>query len=318
MLRDKAIRSLALIGLVILLVAAFFAFFLDDESSVETVSLPSLSLGCDRVIWGEGALELHAKTSNISDPIFLWTIDGVLFSGGERIVRNFSLGEHTVLVNLSFNGQSQSLEDDMSVFVIDSVEGVSVRDFKVSNNRWGFQTIYHGRDAGVGGVMVSLNSRLPREVDSCGYFSTEPLFSGEYLWHAEYHGEVVASGSFDIAEVYELKIVKIDLGEVYTAGGTVDGRIVLMNTGSTRVEGFDIDTKIVNLRYAWMGDAAKREFSKSYRSDLKPGEIYEIPIHVTIPEKVGGVRPRGRYKITVDLLLSGERVDTRTTYTRVE
>jgi len=317
-LKARPFLSLAII--VVLIVLVFTAFAIsggDEEESLHNVPLPSVSLGCDRVIWEKGKLELHAKTSNINDPIFTWSLDGVAVDGRERIVQSFDLGRHIVLVNVSFNDQSQSLETDKSVIVIDSIEGVSIKDFKVSNNQWGFQTMYHGKKSGVAGVIVFVNSGLPHEVDSCGHLSTEPLSASEHPWYAEYQGKVVASDSFNLKELHEAKIVKIDLGSVYTAGGTVDGRIVLMNTGSTRIEGFDIDTKIVNLKYAWMGNTAKKEFSNSYRSNLAPGENYEIPIRITIPEKIGGVRPTGKYKITVNLLLNGKTVDTKIAHTKV-
>ena len=44
---------------------------------------------------------------------------------------------------------------------------------------------------------------------------------------------------------------------------------------------------------------------------------YEIPIQMTIPEKVSGIRPSGKYTITVNLLLQGKTVDTKIVTTQV-
>jgi len=67
-----------------------------------------------------------------------------------------------------------------------------------------------------------------------------------------------------------------------------------------------------------MGDKAKREFSDQYNADIKPGETYEIPIQMTIPEKVSGVRPSGKYTITVNILLGDKTVDTKIVNTQVK
>lgn len=73
----------------------------------------------------------------------------------------------------------------------------------------------------------------------------------------------------------------------------------------------------VNHKYEWMGDVARKEYSSQYRSEIKPGETYEIPIHITIPEKVSGIKPSGKYTITVNLILQGKITDTKAVDTEV-
>jgi len=69
-------------------------------------------------------------------------------------------------------------------------------------------------------------------------------------------------------------------------------RSFLLTQVQWRSQDSDKDT-CGNNDFAFMGDKAKREFSDQYNADIKPGETYEIPIQMTIPEKVSGVRPAG-------------------------
>jgi hypothetical protein len=91
-----------------------------------------------------------------------------------------------------------------------------------------------------------------------------------------------------------------------------------MNTGSVTITGFETKTIAVNNDYAWMGDKAKREYSNQYNANIKPGASYDIPIQMTIPEKVSGIRPSGKYTITVNLLLQRKTVDTKIVTTQVK
>jgi predicted RNA-binding protein with TRAM domain len=84
------------------------------------------------------------------------------------------------------------------------------------------------------------------------------------------------------------------------------------------ITGFGTETLAVNNDFAWMGDKAKREFSDQYNADIKPGETYEIPIQMTIPEKVSGIRPSGKYTITVNILLDGKTIGTKIVNTQVK
>lgn len=277
---------------------------------------PSVYIGCDRVLWKDTELELAATTRNIDKPLFEWTVDDTIAGSNQKLSQKFDMGEHQVILNVVFD--NRTLTAKQSIIVIDSVDGVSLQDSQASKNQWGFQTLYKGRSIGVKGVLVSVDSLPPSEVNTCGYLVTKALFSGEHTWRAEYQGVTIASGTFNLKEVSEMKITGIDVAPSYTAGDTVDGKIVLKNTGSAIVTGFDIKTLAVNNNYAWMGDIAKREYFNHYNSDIKPGETHEIPIRVTIPEKVGGIRPSGRYIITVDLVLRGQIMDTKVVNTQVK
>jgi hypothetical protein len=277
---------------------------------------PSVSIGCDRVLWKNTELELAASTRNINKPLFEWTVDGRLAGRSQKLSHKLDMGEHLAVLNVSFD--NMTLTANQSIIVVDSVDGISVRDSAASKNQWGFQTMYRGKMTGVKGVMVSIDSLPQAEVNPCGSLSTKPLFAGEHTWRAQLHGFTIGSGTFNLKEVSEIKIDRVDVAPSYTAGGTVNGKIVLKNTGSTTVTSFDIKTVAVNNNYAWMGDKAKREFSDKYTSDIKPGETYEIPVRVTIPEKVSGIRPSGRYTITVTLIMKGQAIDTKAVNTEVK
>lgn len=116
----------------------------------------------------------------------------------------------------------------------------------------------------------------------------------------------------------EVRITRLGIAKSYTAGSTVNAQIVVVNTGSTAVTGFEIKTLAVNNNYAFMGDKAKKEYIDRYNTDLKPGVSYDIPIGFTIPEKVSGIRPSGKYTITVSLVLNGKVVDKKVVNTEVK
>ncbi len=304
------------LALVVLIMAAVATGIFSHAQKPGEKPVPSISIGCDRVLWKGMELELAASTQNINKPLFNWTVDGKDGGGSQRLNKNFEMGEHQVVLNVAFDGKT--LTAKQTTLVIDSVDGVSLRDSEASKNQWGFQTIYTGKNYGVKGVTLSVDSSPQTEVNPCGYLSTKSLMAGDHTWKAVYQGKTIASGTFNIKEVSEIKITRIEVAPSYNAGDTVNGKIVLMNSGSSIVKGFDIKTLVVNNNYAWMGDAAKREFSDTYSSDLEPGEVYEVPITVTIPEKVSGIRPSGRYSITVTLLLNGQIIDTKVVNTEVK
>jgi len=87
------------------------------------------------------------------------------------------------------------------------------------------------------------------------------LMAGDYTWKAMYQGKNIGSGKFNIKEVNEVKITRMDIAKSYTAGSTVNAKIVVVNTGSTIVTGFEIRTLAVNNNYAFMGDKAKKEYN---------------------------------------------------------
>jgi hypothetical protein len=314
----KSKKHYIILILVILILTSISgaALLLHKDKIPQEKPAPSVSIGCDRVLWKNTELELAASTRNINKPLFEWTVDGKLAGKSQKLSQKFDMGEHRVVLNVSFD--NTTLTANQSIIVVDSVDGVSVRGSAASKNQWGFQAMYRGKAVGVKGVMVSVDSLPAAEVNPCGSLSTKSLFAGEHTWRAQFQGSIIGSGTFNLKEVSEIKIARIDVAPSYTAGSTVNGNIILKNTGSTTVTGFDIKTVAVNNNYAWMGDKAKKEFSDRYSADIKPGEIYEIPVRVTIPEKVSGIRPSGRYTITVTLIMKGQAIDTKAVNTEVK
>lgn len=282
----------------------------------DETALPSVSIGCDRVLWKDTELELTASTRKINKASFNWSVDGKIAGRSQSLKQEFDTGEHRIVLNLYFD--NKTLTANQTTIVIDSVEGLSLRESAASNNQWGFHTTYMGKDIGVKGVMISVDSSPPAEVNDCGSFSTKSLLAGDHFWKATYQGNNIISGTFKIKEVTEVKISRIDLAPTYTAGDTVISRIFIKNTGSSIVTGFDIKALVINTNFEWMGDKAKREYFGHYPSDLKPGDIYEVPITITIPEKVSGIRPAGRYSISISLLLNGQTTDTKIMSTEVK
>jgi len=311
-----AIAALAVLALLILGAFALSQGFLGGNHAREEPKLPSVSIGCDRVVWNGTELEIAATTQNINKPFFIWTVDGNDAGQDQKIIRKFDKGNHHIILNVTFD--NKTLAANQTTLVIDSTDGVSVRDSSASNNQWGFQTMYKGKKYGVKGVTVSVDSSEQSEVNACGYLSSKALMAGDYTWKAMYQGNTIGSGKFNIKEVNEVKITRLDIAESYTAGSTVNAKIVVVNTGSTTVTGFEIKTLAVNNNYAFMGDKAKKEYIDRYNTDLKPGVSYDIPIGFTIPEKVSGIRPSGKYTITVSLVLNGKVVDKKVVNTEVK
>ncbi len=306
-----------LIPLILALAAVGYWYLLPSEKPLQEKPLvSSVSIGCDRVIWKDTELELAASTQNIDKPLFEWTIDGRIESNSQKFNQRFDMGEHKVILKVSFD--NNTLTANQSITVIDSADGISLRNFAASKSQWGFQTTYKGKDAGVKGALISIDSSPTSEVNPCGYLSTKGLFAGEHSWKAEYRGFAIASGNFSLKELGEVKINKIESAPSYTAGDTVNGKIVVKNTGTVIVTGFDIKTQVINNNFAWMGDKAKREYFDQYNSNLKPGEVYEVPIRITIPEKVSGIRPSGKYTITITLTMKGQVMDTKVINTEVK
>lgn len=66
-----------------------------------------------------------------------------------------------------------------------------------------------------------------------------------------------------------------------------------------------------------MGDISKKEFASDFDYELKQGNSLEIPVRVTIPEKVSGVRPAGDYSITIQLFINNNVQETQTVKTVV-
>ncbi len=307
---------LAAFAILVLSAFALSHGFLGEEQTPEKPKPPSVSIGCDRVVWEGTELEITASTQNINNPQFNWTSDGKDAGSGPKLMNKFDVGEHRIMLKVTFD--NKTLTANQTTIVIDSTEGVSVRDSFASKNQWGFQTQYNNKNSGVKGVTVSVDSSAPSEVNACGHLSSKALMAGDHTWNAVFHGKNIGSGKFNIKEVSEVKITRLDLAKSYTAGSTVNAKIVIVNTGSSIVTGFDIRTLAVNNNYAFMGDKAKKEYIDQYKTELKPGVSYDIPIGFTIPEKVSGIRPSGKYTITISLVLNGQVVDKKIVNTEVK
>ena len=273
---------------------------------------PFVSIGCDRVVWNWDGLELLATVRNIEQPEYQWIIDGKNVTGAI----NFDMGEHLVILNVKSGDNTYQAKK--FVIVVDSINGISLHDSQASISQWGFQTLYNGRNMGVKGVLVSIDSNPMEEVNYCGQVTTKPLSAGQHSWRAEYQGKTLASGSFDIKEAIGAQISRIEVAPKYTAGDVVNGKIIVMNTGSTTLTRFGINTLVINHKYEWMGDVARMEYSRNYKPRIKPGDTYSIPIRVTIPAEINGIRPTGSYSITIDLVLDNRVVDRKVVYTEVE
>ena len=318
-IKIRKISIIVVLAAFAILVLSAFALsqgFLGEDKTPEKPKPPSVSIGCDRVAWEGTELEITSSTQNIKNPQFNWTLDGKYTFSGPKLMNKFDVGEHRIMLTVSFD--NKTLTANQTSIMIDSTQGVSVRDFSASNNQWGFQTQYNSKNSGVKGVTVSVDSSAPSDVNECGHLSSKALMAGDHTWNAVFQGKNIGSGKFNIKEVSEVKITKLDIAKSYTAGSTVNAKIVIVNTGSTIVTDFDIRTLAVNNNYAFMGDKAKKEYIDQYKTDLKPGVSYDIPIGFTIPEKVSGIRPSGKYTITVSLVLNGQVVDKKIVNTEVK
>jgi hypothetical protein len=305
-----------LAAIAIMLVFIFIPGILKKPEIIPEKPMPTVSIGCDQVLWKDTEGVLEATVKNIDEPSFEWKLGDTNIGTGQKLLNKFDIGEHSILLNVTFN--NQTISANKTIIVIDSVDGVTLLDYASSKNQWGFQTMFKGKKTGVEGVMVYVDSLPSSEVDACGAVSTKPLFSGNHIWKAQYRGVGIASGTFNIKEESELKIERIEIAPSYSAGSDVKAKIILINTGSVAITEFGTKTLAVNNNYAWMGDKARREYSDRYNANIKPGETYEIPIQMTIPEKVSGIRPSGQYTITVNILLNEKTVDTKIVNTEVK
>lgn len=307
-IREKKRKFLNL--LVILTIAFMFLFTISsgDLPPEKPVPIPSVSIGCDRILWDDTKLEIKPSISNIKNATFQWFIDDKFITKNQTLTQKLKLGNYKLSLNTSFD--NKSIEKNISVLVVNSIDGISIYDNQSSNNEWRFQTLYNGKEVNVQGLIIYVDSLPKKLVNWCGYV-TIPLSAGNHTWNAEYNGKIIALGNFSIKEIEEIKIDKIGIKSRYKLGDTISGSITLKNTGTTIVREFDIKTIIINTKYSWMGNTAKREFYDKYNGSLNPGEKYDIPINVKIPEQISGMSPTGQYSITVQLILRNNVTDNK-------
>jgi hypothetical protein len=283
---------------------------------------PSVSAGCDQVVWQGAEVELHASTKNIGNPVFLWRSGDEVLGNQTELIQVFELGEHTVKLEVSFsdtNGtENRTLSDSAQVIVIDRVEDISVDvSAGATPTERIFQTKYRGTNMLINGVCITVDSIEYDRISGCGRISVAGLSPGEHGWYATYHGELVANGSLSVAGITELKIKDVSIAPVYHVGDVVDAKLVVQNTGTDPVNKFAVNVLIVNHKYEWMGDIAEYEYSNEYTDELPPGQKRDIPVRARIPEKVGMVKPSGDYSITIDLLLNGQVIDSKMVNTEI-
>ena len=312
-----------MLGLIIIIGGiAIYLWFNDNSIEKLEPKLPSISIGCNRVIWEDTKLKVEASTQNIKNPKFQWLIDNKSAGNDQFLEHEFGLGKYKISLNVLFdknnnkNNKSGTLKDNISVLAINSTNGMLVKDSQASKNEWAFQTLYNKKKMGVDGVEIYIDSFPKIIVNNCGYISV-PLFAGDHTWKAQYRGNILASGNFTLKEVKEIKLSKIDIDKNYKVGDTVEGKIIVKNTGTVTMKGFDIKTVAVNNKYKWMGDIAKREYYDKYDVQLNPGDKYEIIIRVSIPKEVKGIAPTGKYSLTINLLSNDKVVDTKIVNTDV-
>jgi len=86
-------------------------------------------------------------------------IERFRFRDRPEAFKKFEVSENSVLLNVTFN--NQTISATKSIIVIDSVDGVNIREFAASKNQWGFQTMFKGKNTGVEGVKVYVDSLPP-------------------------------------------------------------------------------------------------------------------------------------------------------------
>jgi len=73
---------------------------------------------------------LEASIKNIDKPSFEWKLNGFNIGTGQKLSRKFEVGENSILLNVTFN--NQTISATKSIIVIDSVDGVNIREFAAS------------------------------------------------------------------------------------------------------------------------------------------------------------------------------------------
>ena len=283
---------------------------------------PSVSAGCNQVVWQGAEVELQASTKNIEHPVYVWHSGDEVLGTQKDLIHIFDVGEHTVKLEVSFwdnsSNENRTLSASTNVIVIDRVEHISVAvTAGATLTERIFQTTYRGNNILINGVRITVDGIEYDKMQGCGRISVTGLSPGEHWWNATYRGEMVASGSFSVAGITELKIKGVTIAPVYHVGEMVDAKLVVQNTGTNPINKFMVKVLIVNHKYEWLGDIAKYEYSSEYTDEIRPGQQMDLPVQARIPEKVGMVKPTGDYSITIDLVLNGQAIDRKTVNTEI-
>ncbi|VVB97705.1 Uncharacterised protein [uncultured archaeon] len=276
---------------------------------------PSVSIGCSRVVWKDMGVHLAASTS-FRTAKFEWSITNKTVGTERNLVYTFAPSDNTIVVK-AVSG-NDSLQDEARIIVVNSTEGILAEAVtgSMSNERV-FMTKFNDATYYIDGVSVTLDGKEMGTIPECRKMTVSGLAAGAHTWKAAFHGKDIGSGSFNLETVTRIKITRIDIAGSYRAGDTVNARIYLLNTGTVPVKQFSIKTLAVNHKFEWMGDISKKEFTSDFDYELKQGNSVEIPVSVTIPEKVSGIRPAGDYSITIQLIVNNNVQETQTVKTVV-
>ncbi len=276
---------------------------------------PSVSIGCSRVVWKDTEVHLSA-TTNLRTAKLEWSIDNKTVGTQRNLAYTFTPGKNTIVVKAV--SDNNSLQDESLIIVVNTTDGILAEAVtgSMSNERV-FMTKFNDATYFVDGVSVVLDGKDMGTIPECRKMTVSGLGAGVHNWKATFHGKDIGSGSFNLETVTRVKITRIDIAGSYRAGDTVNARIYLLNTGTVPVKQFSIKTLAVNHKFEWMGDISKKEFKSDFDYELKQGDSVEIPVQVTIPEKVSGVRPAGDYSITIQLIVNNNVMETQTMKTVV-
>jgi hypothetical protein len=281
---------------------------------------PQISAGCSQVVWEGNEVELHASTRNIENPTFVWfsSSEKEVLSTQRALTHVFDLGEHIILLNVTSGDDEKTLGARTKVIVIDRVENISVGvTAGALHNERIFQTNYLGSNILIKGVRINVDGSEYDKMHGCGRISVTGLSAGTHRWTATYRGDIVSNGTLNLAEITEFRIKEVSIAPKYHVGDMVDAKLVVQNSGTAPIDKFVVKVRIVNPKYEWMGDIAKPEYRTEYNYALSPGQQKDIPVRAKIPERVGVVKPTGKYSITIDLLIDDEVTDSKTVKTEV-
>ncbi len=286
-----------------------------EKIPAKYVFKPGVSIGCNRVVWKDAVVHL-AATTNLRPARFQWLFKNKTIGTERELVYTFIAGEHNIL--LKATSGNDSVQDEISIIAVDSTEGISAYAVagSMSNERV-FITKFKDAMYYVDGVSIILDNKDMGTIPECRKLIVSGLYAGSHTWKATYRGNDIGSGSFKLEPETRIKITRVNIAGNYRAGDTVEGRISLLNRGTVPVKAFSIRTLVVNHKFEWMGDVAKKDFTNSFDYELVPGAPVEIPVSVQIPEKISGIRPAGDYTITIQLIVNNNVMETQSVNTVV-
>ncbi|MDF1556750.1 MAG: hypothetical protein P1P80_01005 [ANME-2 cluster archaeon] len=316
-LHDIIYVTAIVLAAIVVLLSPYYLFPFEDPNDIAASNTLVLDIGCSRVVWVDETTSLSAAVSNMAGAVtYQWWIDGKHWGEGNTLTTTFSKGLHTI--HAEANNGEQTLQKNITIRSVGSVEGISVDPIpSESYGMWRFQAYLDGDPTNIPGIQVSFNNQLADSSRPCSPANIIGVRAGSYTWVAKYHDQIVGSGTIEVPSIQKLKIFRIDIEPTYRTGDTISSILVVTNVGTQDIAGFHVRTYVLNNKYAYMGDAAAREFTFDYSKNIKPGELAQIPINAHIPEKVKGIRPTGRYTIDLEISYGSGKTTSITLYTEV-